>query len=779
MWRRTLCLVGVIVWLSAAPATGAAKTAHGRVEIIRDKWGIPHVFSDTDAGAMYGLGFAAAEERAFQMYHSLRIIQGRLAELVGDVPKPRRRETASQNDRKMRTFGFHRAAAGVAGRLDKPTRAMLEAYCAGVNDYVAAHRGKLHPLFAKLALVPEAWTPGDCIASWWHLGQFFATDGTRDLLQYRNITNPRPGRPRPTKPAAKWRDDQAAVVQREDVDAEWLRRTEELAKRLGPPSTSQPAPGPKFSHAWAVGGRKTTTGSAVLVSDPQTPVRNPSLWHEFHVCGKTFNARGIGVPGSPFILIGWNEHVAWGVTALGADQADLFRLKTQKDRPNQYWFDGKWRAMNVRRETIGVKGGRPIPLTVRETHFGPVVTEFAFARPGDPQVALKRVPICETDRETIQALVPMLRARDARGFAKALRLWRFPSANIVFADRGGNIGYQLVAAVPIRSGLDAHGGRAAMDGTESKFDWRGYVAPDLLPRTINPRRGWLASANHRPIGSFYRIPLGVSTGWMGDTVRSWRLRERLAGRDRFTPKDVLAVHFDTVNPARREIVRIGYHLRDVLKHRLSDDAMRALKRLEPWRAGGSRCDLSIKGAELAMAINTFFRFVATPLTGKYGGGESGLCRFLKSVSARLAASPRAEMSDQERQFIDNALASAWRSAGPRRGPGRAKLGYFESLDGFGSLDPAGDLPCPPLTRADRGTILSQGGQSYTQYVPLGDIDAAMTVLPVGHGERIDDPHRTSTRALWQSGRLHPAPLRRAAVEKIAATRKVLSKGTSR
>ena len=105
------------------------------------------------------------------------------------------------------------------------------------------------------------------------------------------------------------------------------------AREHGLAAAAATASGPKFSHAWVVGGKRTTTGSSVLVSDPQTPVRNPSLFYEFHVQGKTFNARGIGVPGSPIILIGFTDQVAWGVTALGADQADLFLLETDPASP--------------------------------------------------------------------------------------------------------------------------------------------------------------------------------------------------------------------------------------------------------------------------------------------------------------------------------------------------------------------------------------------------------------------------------------------------------------
>ncbi len=797
-WLILSCLVIVSSPLEAETTPSAGR--RGRIELIRDHWGIPHVFADTDAGAMYGLGYATAEDRGFQMYYSLRIIQGRLAELRGNIPMRRGKYTAVHNDRKMRAFGFYEAAKTVAGNLDKETTALLRAYCQGVNDYFERHRRGRHPLFAELGLSPEPWTPADCIVSWWHMGQFFATDGTRDLIASRNLTRA-PGAGRPTRGGRRFPltppagvtpmppDDTAAVVRMEDLAPEWIERVNRFARAEGmlPKRPGSRPSGPKFSHAWVVGGAKTTTGGSVLVSDPQTPVRNPSLFYEFHVVGQTFNARGIGVPGSPAILIGFTDRVAWGLTALGADQADLFRLKTDEDHPNQYFFDGRWRNMQVRKETIEVRGGRPVPITVRRTHLGPVVTEFCFARPADGQVALKRIPLCETDRETIQGALAMMRAKDAEQFAAALPGWRFPSVNIVFGDREGNIGYHTLAAIPIRSPLAARHGRVAHDGTSSKFDWQGIVPYGLLPHVVNPKRGFLATANHRPIGSWYPIPLGTMTGSGGDTVRSWRLRQRLAARQSFAPADVLDIHFDNVHAARAAIVRAGLHLRDVLKRQLSAEASRALSVLDGWYKAGASSALTEKGAALATEINTYFRMGATELVFVYGGGESGLSYFLKTLSGRIEEHPKAALSDREQRFIDAALAGAWRSAlgkygrqpaqwdaRARQAVPRRKLGYHENLDGAPSVDRACDLPFPALTNVDGGTIQSQAAQAYTQFVPMHDPDAAMSILPIGQSERPDSPFRTSTMQLWAAGKLHPAPLSRQAVEKYAGSKITLS-----
>lgn len=249
---RTASLTGLTACVLAAGfALSAPSPAHGKIELPRDTWGIPHVFSSTDAGAMYGLGYVTAQERGFQMTYHLRILQGRLAELIGDRPRGNRSETALDHDRTMRTFGWSRAAAQTATNLDAPTRALLKAYCAGVNDSFAAHQsdGSLHPLLQQLAATPERWTRADCLLSWWHVAQFLASDGTRDLLAWRDRTNPRPGQSQPPQPGPHWADDAAAVVQRGDVTDAWLKRTEAFATTHGLGGGEE---GPKFSHAWVV-----------------------------------------------------------------------------------------------------------------------------------------------------------------------------------------------------------------------------------------------------------------------------------------------------------------------------------------------------------------------------------------------------------------------------------------------------------------------------------------------------------------------------------------------
>ena len=779
------CLVFGILLTLVASAVARAQPApeYGRVELLRDSWGVPHIFAETDEGAMYGLGYACAEDRGFQMHYFLRMMQGRMAEVFGDIEKNRAGgtgpKTTLEHDRLMRMFGFVQAAERVAQNLDRETLSLLKAYSAGVDEYFA-HQGDEHYLFGKTGLTREAWTPADCLLSWWHLAQFFSKNGLRDTPALKPPA-PRAGGPR------IFVDDEAAVVRREDVSEQWIEKVNTWMRGAGltPGEPGGPDnPDPKFSHAWVVGGKKTTTGASVLVSDPQTPVWNPSLLYEFHIKGSSFNVRGVGVAGSPIILIGFNEQVAWGMTALGADQADVFILDTDPAHPDQYRVDGQWLDMNKRHETIKIKGAEPQRMVVRETIFGPIASEYVWRNPRGQDVALCRVPVAQTKLETIQGALAMMRAGSCEEFAAALPGWRFPMANCIFGDSRGNIGYWSLGALPVRSPRSGFSGAHAQDGSTREGMWRGMIPHDILPHCINPRRGYLVTANHRTIQSFYRVPFGNMTGSAGDTDRGLRVKERirehLAENERFAPEDVLAIHYDSVNVWKREIVHLGLMALDQTPEKLSQNARQALGYLRSWYDKGAATDLNVPGTELVNEMNVIFRGGVFGLVRKYGGGVSGLARFAKTISRRYAANPGAPVPDDERTFVNQVLSQAWTRTRNRYGADLATwnmqarqalctqtLGYMDGLDGFGSLDKRNDVRMPLLKTIDGATVLSQKAQSYTQFVPLHDVDSALSILPIGSSDNPKSPYRFSTYGDWAQGRLHPAPLSRKAVEKIA------------
>ena len=299
---------------------------------------------------------------------------------------------------------------------------------------------------------------------------------------------------------------------------------------------------------------------------------------------------------------------------------------------------------------------------------------------------------------------------------------------------------------------------------------------------INPSRGYVFSANHLPIGSFYPIPLGISTGGAGHNIRSWRLSELLERRERFTPEEVLAVHYDSVNPVRRDVVAIAYSLREKGAHELSTDAAAALDYLEGWLEEGASASITEAGGALTSLINLSFRQNNTDLALRFGGGATGLVNFVRSARSRLEEG----LEPEEMAYIDQLLAAAWRGAGNRYGKdpttwpleaqmqlSQQQLGYFEGLHGFASPDQSRALSFPALSITDGNTIHSQRTQAYTQFVPLDRVDQSQSILPVGNSEDPESPFHTSTLELWSTGQLHPAPLSRSEVEKYMTSRFIL------
>ena len=225
----------------------------------------------------------------------------------------------------------------------------------------------------------------------------------------------------------------------------------------------------------------------MLLGEPRVPVNYPNIFYEWHMVGKTFEVRGVGVPGSPNVLIGSTPGFAWSPTALGLDQADLFRLETDTKKPDRYRLDGLWVPYVVDElETILVKGGSPFTLAYRETVWGPVIGApfIQDVRPGEVY-SVKAVPLAIPKQDSIRGFLSMYRADTLDDFRTALGGWTYPSANIVFAGKEGDIGYAALGAVPIRKSDGFLAGLVAQEGNTTANDWQTYLPHSLRPMVLN------------------------------------------------------------------------------------------------------------------------------------------------------------------------------------------------------------------------------------------------------------------------------------------------------
>lgn len=764
----------------------------GEVVIQRDATGTPHIRAATEGGAMYGLGYATAQDRMVQMQLAVLAAQGRMASIVG--------EDGIEADVRARVWGDWRHAEAVAAALPAETRELLQAYADGVNA-VLEHSGAPEAL-ESLGVQSQAWSAAHSIALWTRFGSFFASDPSDKAGAYEAFVAAAEsdgleaalaelqGTPHPGNVAA-------AVVQADDIDPKLRAEVEAYAATLGYGPLAAALPGgvthatptffnheaPKFSHAWAVSGEHTSTGAAALVSDPQTPVTNPSLFYEFSVEGGEMHARGIGIAGVPGLLIGATPTVAWGITAAGIDQRDLFALEMVDN--NTYRVDGTEHDLDRSVETIDILGRPSIEVETAMSLWGPVITP-TLTNPAGPY-ALKGYPYVQTEHATVEGMLGMMRSSTLAEMREAIELWTFPSANIVVAAPDGDVFYTLLGAIPVRSQLSPGGGLIAQDGGSLAHDWQDIIPQTYKPWVINPSRGYAMSANHRPVGDWYPLPLGLGSGGKGDTSRSRRLRELLDARlasGPLEPEDVLeAIQYDCVNGFRRDLARLGVHAAQTQPGALRAASIATAAVLGPWLDAGAHMLTDQAGVGVAAGLNVKFRQGQVPaaLIDAYGGGETGLGLFLDAMVATLDADPDAVLDADVLAYLDDLLSSA-----AVEDAGAADLAYANgqaswsapwqaSLD-WGDLGIGPTLDAGPLACADGGTVWSQGSEAYTQFVSLHAPDEMWTVMAPGASEVEGAAVASSQLDPWVAGELKPAPLSAAAISAVAVETETLPWG---
>ncbi len=415
----------------------------GAVEVLRDRYGVPQVFASNERDLFFGQGYVHAQDRFFQMEIGRRAGHGRLSELLG--------ESALELDRLSRTIGFGRIATSEKAPPPEALRA-LEAYSAGVNARLANE--PLPPELLLLRHIPDPWTPSDTAA--WSVVMAWSLSATWEgkLLH-------------------------AAAGEENDSYGEGLHPHVD-------PSLGSGA----GSNAWAVGPERSASGSAMLAGDPHLLLGIPSLWYEIGLYGGPYSVVGASLPGSPGVVIGHNEDVAWSITAAMTDVQDLYVERFKEGDTRLYEHAGAWREAEVKVEEIPVRGRRePVTHRVRITLHGPIVTDSSA---GEQDLAL-RWAVPEPVR-LVTAGLAVNRARNGDELLAALRQWTTPSQNFVYAERTGGTGWALTGAVPVR----AHGGEDPVPGWSGEYEWKGFAPFEELPKGDGLEEGLIVSANEAP-----------------------------------------------------------------------------------------------------------------------------------------------------------------------------------------------------------------------------------------------------------------------------------------
>jgi penicillin amidase len=696
----------------------------GPVEVLRDRFGVPQILAETEDDLFFAQGYVHAQDRFFQMELQRRAGHGRLAEILG--------EDAFPFDRLSRTVGFARIAASV--RKPSETLRVLEAYSAGVNALLQA--GPLPPELALLRHRPEPWAPLDTAA--WSLVMAWSL-------------------------SSSW-------------ESKLLMGGADGEGPEGLLPQTDPGAG---SNAWSVAPSRSATRSALLAGDPHLSLGIPCLWYELGLYGGAYEVVGASLPGTPGVVIGHNQEIAWSVTAALTDVQDLYAERFSEQDPSLYEYRGEWRKAEVREERISIRGRRePFTQTVRTTLHGPVVTDAVSVGGASGDLALRwAVPDASV---LVESGLAVNRARNREEFLAALAGWTTPNQNFVYADRAGNVGWALAGLVPVRRGFR---GDHVLPGPPGNHEWDGFLASAELPRLFGPEDGQVASANEPPPEAD-RIP-----GYYLPPYRKNRISKLLNATDNHTLESFRAIQGDLYCEPAHAVARALSRLAP------PRGCKEITKELAHW--DGHLTADSRPGAIARVALEHLLRRATNGMgtdlsdSSVSNGVATYLGDLVPKVIEGLRGRPDRELADALEDSVstlEHALGkdpAGWSWGALHVAQFRHPLGVVGILRSFlnrGPLPLGGDANTVRHAAFGQGKSDERGhprfgpvarGPNYRFVVDTGNWDDSWSVVAPGQSGHPASPYYDDELALWLEVRYRPMVYGRETAELAARHRLIL------
>ena len=723
------------------------------VEILRDKWGVPHIYAQTANDLFFAQGFITARDRLFQLDVWRRQNSGYLAEVTGP--------SALARDRIARLVRFRGDWNAEWAAYAPDARQIATSFTSGINAYIDSLRGNWPIEFKAAGFAPGKWTPEDTAAR--IAGLLMTRNTLREVQRAQDIVRfglDNVQKYMPPDPPVKievprgldlagitndlLRDYSAAIG---SIRFSPARGFELIAATLERPDNMQ------GSNSWVVSGARSETGQPLLANDPHRPINLPSLRKTVHLVGPGWNVIGAGEAALPGIALGHNEEMGFGFTIVGIDQCDLYVERVNPSNPDEYLYKGAWRKMEVLNEEIAVKGEpRPRRVQLRYTQHGPVIAEDL----GRHRVFALRWTGAEPGGAGYLGALRLARAKNWGEFQQAAAQYKVPSENLTYADRAGNIGWIASGLAPIRKGWH---GLLPVPGDTGEYEWSGYLPADQHPRSFNPASGAIATANHNILPPNYPHMLGYE--W-APAYRFDRVTEMLLDRPKFSVERFQQMQYDVhSHPARvfQAILRGWAPARGVLNER----EQAALARLLNWDTQLNADSQDALLYELWIAKLHAFLF-GQPLGSRVDQSIVLSTLRTKPDWRAVHSALRAALSDFDRRS----------AAAPNGG----QWGSLHTVTFMHPVDVKSWHRGPYARPGDGNAVLATGGTnfrqttgaSYRQVLDLSDWDkSVMTNVP---GE-VGDPTSSYYDGLledWQAGRYHPLPYTRAAVEAATTER---------
>jgi penicillin G amidase len=749
------------------------------VEVIRDRWGVNHIYAKNEADLFFTQGYTAARDRLFQFELWRRQATGTVAEILG--PKELQRDIGARlhmfrGDLKSELNWYHPRG-----------EAIITAYVRGVNAYIAEalkDRSALPVEFKMLGIKPAQWTPDVVISR--HNGLLANIGQEVNMAQAVRVLG-----------AEKVKDIQYLrgdpnITPDPSIDLSLVNSSIlELYNAFRRPLNFGSAPAAEEptalelsqrqedigSNNWVVSGRLTQSGFPMMMNDPHRNQGAPSLRYWVHLVAPGWNVIGGGEPVLPGVSIGHNEHGAWGLTIFGSDTEDLYVYETNPANTNQYRYRGAWEDMRVVRDSIPVKGQASVAVELKYTRHGPVLAEDKAHR----KAYALRAAWMEPGAAPYLASLRMDQAKSWQEFVEACSYSRIPSENMVWADRTGNIGYQAVAITPLRPNWS---GLVPVPG-DGRYEWNGYLPITALPHVANPEKGYFATANNYlfPPDFPYKEALHY-TG--ADPFRVSRISEVLASGRLHTVAGMMQLQNDNVSLPARSLVPLLREVSDV-----SDTFKKAKTELLAWNYGVDADSVTAGIYEMwQRRLSANIRSLVVPKEAQSFVGQLSMKRvidWLNAPDGRFGPDSRRERDEILARSLREAVDELTKKLGPEMSAWRwGQERYHHALIRHPLADTAtpevrGKLNVGPWPRGgDSYTVSATGnadnqtsGGSFKIIADTENWDNSLGVNNPGQSGDPDSPHYRDLFEIWKRGEYFPIFFSRSKVESVAEDRTMI------
>ncbi|WP_417807793.1 penicillin acylase family protein [Thioclava sp.] len=792
-------LMGALVWFFASRslpdynATYKVEGLQAPVEIVRNTEDVPHIFGQDDPDMFFALGLAHAQDRLWQMLLLRRTVQGRLSEMFGTK--------TLKTDELMRRLGLYDAAVSSVSAQDDYTKAALEAYARGINQWIEivnkGAMGRGAPEFFLFDAKISYWTPADSLAILKLMAVQLSSQLQDEVLRAR-VSMLGQGWVNDIMPD----DPQQAVA----TLPAYASLFQSMPRGIQTASNASEGPFSPFpergmagaSNAWAAAPDRSAAGGSLLANDPHLGLTAPSIWYLARLQLQGGGVIGGTIPGMPLVLSGRNKDLGWGLTTAYVDDQDLYIEQLDPKDPTQYRTPDGFKKFRSKRVIINVKDAKPVTITLRWTDNGPVLPgshfDLATVTPPNSVVSLAWTAFDSHDTSMSGAMA-LMRAHSIADGVKAASEVVVPAQNITMADKTG-VALMTAGRIPLRDPANVTQGRMPSPGWEPQNRWQGYLPFKDNPQFIDPKGGIVLNTNNKTVDRPF--PYNVSFHW-GDTQRIQRLSKLLGEREVHSRDSFIAAQLDTVSPAARGLLPLvganlwftGDPAPDGTPER---QRQRALELLASWDGEMSEHlpEPLIYAAWMRELQTRLIRDELGPLAKKFDHLEPDFIeRVFRNTDGAsrwcdiLQSAPKETCTDIARQSLDAALLDLSKKYGPNVESWRwgdvhiaeqdhPVLGKVPGLKWFVNIRQStsgGDFTLMRgKTRGGDGpdAFANVHAAGYREVLDFADPDSSVFIISTGQSGHPLSSHYDDLSELWRSGEyipmsLDPALARAAAV----------------